>query len=68
MDNLNEMVSDVLHNVNWMLESHNSSVELISIQGNKVIIHCEGHCSECETNCVRVAFRERLPQVELVFQ
>jgi len=68
MDNLNKQVSEVLHNINWLLESHNSFAELISIQGNKVIIHCEGHCSECETNCIEVAFRERLPQVELVFQ
>ncbi len=68
MDNLRKKVSDVLNNINWLLESHNSFAELISIQGNKVIIHCEGHCSECETNCIEVAFRERLPQVELVFQ
>jgi Fe-S cluster biogenesis protein NfuA len=68
MDNLKNQVSDILKNLNWLLESHDSFVELISIQGNKVIIHCEGYCSECETNCIVVAFRERLPQVKLVFQ
>jgi Fe-S cluster biogenesis protein NfuA len=68
MDNLKKKVSDILHNVNWLLEAHNSFVELVAIQDNKVIIHCGGYCSECETNCVKVAFRERLPQVTLVFQ
>jgi len=68
MDNLKKQVSDVLHSINWLLESHNSFVELTAIQGKKVIIHCEGYCSECETNCIELAFRERLPQVELVFQ
>lgn len=68
MDNLKKQVSEVLSNINWLIEAHNSFTELIAIQGRNVIIHCEGYCSECETNCIEVAFREKLPQLKLVFK
>ena len=61
-------VLEVLHNLNWLMESHESSIELVKINGNKVVIHCVGQCMDCETDCVGDAFRERMPQVELVFQ
>jgi len=60
-------VLEVLHNVNWLLESHDSFAELIEIKGNTVVIRCEGDCGECESDCVGVAFRENMPEVELVF-
>ena len=68
MKELKEKVSEVLHNVNWMLEAHESFAELVDVHGKKVIIHCTGFCAECETNCIKTAFRERLPDIELVFQ
>ena len=68
MKDLKKKISEVLHNVNWMLEAHESFAELVDIHGNKVIIRCTGFCSECDTNCVETAFRERLPDIELVFQ
>jgi Fe-S cluster biogenesis protein NfuA len=65
---LKKKISEVLHNVNWMLEAHESFAELVGINGNKVIIRSTGFCSECETNCVETAFKEQLPDIELVFQ
>ncbi len=65
---LQKRVLEVIDNLNWLLESHDSSVELLEVKGNKVVIHCEGQCMDCETDCVNVAFRERMPEVELVFQ
>ncbi len=67
MKNIEKRVKDVLHNLNWLLESHDSSVELVEIVGDKVIIRCVGQCSECETDCVGVAFNERMPDITLEF-
>jgi Fe-S cluster biogenesis protein NfuA len=68
MNNTEQKVLEVLHNVNWLLEAHNSFAELVEISGNKVVLRCKGHCAECETNCIGVAFQERMPDIELVFQ
>lgn len=67
-EDLRERIMEVLYNVNWLLESHESYAELVSIEGNKVIIRCVGHCAECETNCVGQAFEERMPDIELILQ
>jgi len=68
MRNIEKQVKEVLHNLDWLLESHDSSIELVKIDGMKVTISCEGACADCETNCVEVAFKERIPDIELVFQ
>jgi Fe-S cluster biogenesis protein NfuA len=59
---------NVIHNLNWLLESHESSVELVDISGNKVFVRCIGYCAECESDCVGVAFKERMPEIELIMQ
>jgi Fe-S cluster biogenesis protein NfuA len=68
MRDITEQVHEVLHNLDWLLEAHNSSVELVGIDGIKVTVRCLGACADCETNCVEVAFKERIPDIELVFQ
>ena len=68
MSGMKKQVMEVLHNLNWLLEPHDSSVELISVNGEKVIIRCTGACVECETDCIGKAFRERMPHVELIRQ
>jgi len=68
MSEIEIRVNEVLHNLNWLLEAHDSSVELIEIKGSNVIIRCIGHCADCESNCVRVAFQERMPEIKLVLQ
>jgi Fe-S cluster biogenesis protein NfuA len=68
MASIEERVLEVLHNVNWMLEAHDSFAELIEVDGNTVIIKCVGACADCETDCVGVAFRERMPDIELIVQ
>ena len=68
MNDIERRVQEVLHNLNWLLEADNSFAELIEIKGNKVFIHCTGFCAECETDCVGVAFKERIPEIELIFR
>jgi Fe-S cluster biogenesis protein NfuA len=68
MATIEQQVLEVLQNVNWMLEAHDSSAELVKVNGNTVVIRCIGHCADCETNCVGVAFQERMPHVELVLK
>ena len=67
-NNIETRVSEVLHNLNWLLDAHNSSAELVKIEGNKVFIHCEGRCATCETECIQVAFSERMPDIKLILQ
>lgn len=67
MDEIKQQVKEVLHNLNWLLEAHDSFAELIEIRGNKVIIRCIGHCCNCDTDCVGVAFKERIPDIKLVY-
>lgn len=59
-------VREVLHNLNWLLDSHDSSAELIKIEGNKVFLLCIGECATCDTECIQVAFSERMPEVEVI--
>jgi Fe-S cluster biogenesis protein NfuA len=61
-------VREVLHNLNWLLDAHDSSAELIKVEGNTVFLLCKGQCTSCETECIQVAFSERMPEVELVMQ
>ena len=68
MATIEEQVIEVLHNVNWLLEAHDSFAELVEVNGNKVIIKCIGACATCETDCVGVAFQERMPDIELILQ
>jgi hypothetical protein len=68
MDEIEKKVIDVLHNLNWLMEAHDSFAELIEIQGNQVVIRCVGYCAECKTDCVGVAFKERIPDIELIIQ
>jgi len=68
MATIEQRVIEVLHNVNWMLEAHDSFAELIEVNGNTVIIKCTGACAGCETNCVGVAFEERMPDIVLILQ
>jgi hypothetical protein len=68
MNDLERQVSEVLHNLNWLMEPHESCVELIAIEGRKVVIRCVGHCADCETDCIGTAFRERMPDIELIIQ
>ena len=66
MNDIEKNVLEVLHNLNWLFESHDSYVELIEVKGNEVTIRCTGACAECETDCIGVAFKERMPHIELV--
>ena len=68
MNDIENRVQEVLHNLNWLLEAHNSYAELVEIDGNRVVISCTGYCSQCETDCVGVAFKERMPDIELVLE
>ena len=68
MASIKQQVIEVLHNVNWMLEAHDSSAELVEVNGDTVVIRCIGACATCETNCVGVAFQERMPNIKIILQ
>ncbi len=68
MNDIEKKVFEVLHNLNWLMESHDSFAELIKVKGNKVVIRCIGYCAECEKNCVEAAFKERMPDIELIIR
>lgn len=65
---MEKQVQEILHNLNWLLEPHDSSVSLVKIRGNKVVVRAVGSCNKCETDCIGTAFKERLPDVKLVRQ
>lgn len=66
-NNIEKRVNEVLHNVNWLLDAHESFAELVEIKGNKIVLRCVGQCSGCETDCVGLAFKERMPDIELIY-
>ncbi len=68
MNDLERQVNEVLHNLNWLMEPHNSFVELVEIKGKTVIIRCVGYCADCETDCIRLAFKDRMPGIKLIVQ
>ena len=68
MNGTEKQVLEVLHNLNWLLEPHESSVELITVEDEKVVIRCVGACVGCETDCIGTAFKERMPHIELIRQ
>ena len=68
VNEIKKRVFDVLHNLNWLMESHDSFAELIEVKGKRVVIRCVGHCAECESNCLEVAFKERMPDIELIIR
>ncbi len=68
MPTIKQQAEEVVHNLNWLLEAHDSSVELVGVKGNKVIVRCIGQCVECESDCIGVAFNERMPDIELILQ
>ncbi len=66
MNSIEKQVHEVLHNINWLIEPHNSFVELVDIRGNNVVIRSTGACDTCETDCIGTAFKERMPDIKLV--
>ncbi len=66
-NNIKAQVLEVLESLEWLLDAHDSSVKLVGIKGNKVILHSEGECADCDTNCIEQAFRERIPAIEVIF-
>jgi len=67
MVEIERQVQEVLHDINWLLESHDSHAELIGVKDGKVIIRCTGPCSACKTDCVSAAFIERMPNINLIY-
>ncbi|HBH61379.1 MAG TPA: hypothetical protein DDX85_06520 [Nitrospiraceae bacterium] len=65
---MEKQVLEVLHNLNWLLDPHDSFVELVYIKGDEVVIRAVGSCETCESDCIGVAFKERLPNIKLVRQ
>ncbi len=68
MSDIERRVLEVLHNLNWLMEPHNSSVELVEVDGRKVVINCVGTCAKCHLDCIGTTFEEKMPDIELIRQ
>ena len=68
MKEIEKQVLEVLHNINWLIEPHNSYAELVEVRGRKVVIRFIGACIECKIDCMGAAFEDRMPDIELVRQ
>ncbi len=68
MNNTEKRVLDVLQNINWLMNAHNSYAELMEIKGRKVVIRCVGICVECKIDCIETAFTESMPDITVVRQ
>lgn len=66
MNEIEKQVLEVLHNLNWLMEPHNSYAELVEVKGRNIVIRSFGSCGSCETDCIRTAFTERMPGMKLV--
>jgi len=68
MNEIERHVLEILHNVNWLIESHDSYAELVEIKGKKIVIRTVGPCDTCDTDCIGTAFMERMPDMKLIRQ
>ena len=66
MNNIEEQALEVLHNINWLMEPHNSYAEFVELKGKRLVIRCVGFCTECQKDCIGVAFKEKMPDIQLV--
>jgi len=66
MNEIEQQVLEVLHNLNWLMEPHDSYAELVEVKGRIIVIRSVGACGSCETDCIRTAFAERMPGMKLV--
>ncbi len=68
MNDFEVRVSEIVNNLNWLLEAHSSFAELVEVKSGTVTISFKGQCAECEINCIDAAFKEWLPDVKLIIQ
>ncbi len=68
MIDLEKQITEILDSMNYILDFHERSAEIVEIKGNKVIIQMFGQCADCDTNCIEEAIYEKLPDIELIFQ
>ena len=68
MNEIEKQITEILDSMSYILDSHESSAEIVEIEGNKVVIQMIGQCADCDTNCIEEAIYEKLPDIELIFQ
>jgi Fe-S cluster biogenesis protein NfuA len=64
---IEKQILEVLHNINWLLEAHDSRAELLEVKGRKVILRYIGPCSHCRTDCLGVTLKEQMPDINLIY-
>ena len=68
MNEIEKQITEILDSMSYILDSHESSAEIVEIEGNNVVIQMIGKCADCDTNCIEEAIYEKLPDIELIFQ
>jgi Fe-S cluster biogenesis protein NfuA len=68
MNDIEKQITEVLDSMSLILDSHESSAEIVEIKGNRVVIQMIGQCAECDINCLEEAIYQKLPDIDLIFQ
>ncbi len=68
MNKIKKQIIETLENLGWLLDTHNSSAELVQIKGKKAVIQLTGQCADCDTNCIEDALHEKMPDIEFTFR
>ncbi len=66
MSNNKELIIEMIDNINWLLEAHNSHVELVEIMGSKIVLRYEGQCSACKIDCAAFAINMTMPDMKII--
>jgi hypothetical protein len=68
MNNIEKQITEILDSMSLILDSHESSAEIVEIKGNRVVIQIIRQYADCDTNCIEDAIYEKLPDIDLIFQ
>ncbi|GBE06278.1 hypothetical protein BMS3Abin10_01923 [bacterium BMS3Abin10] len=63
-----EKIRDILDSLEWLMDAHDSSAELVELKGNTAIIQLSGQCAVCDTNCIEDSLYQELPEAEFIFR
>ncbi len=68
MNNARKDIEEILNSLKWLLDAHDSFAELVEIKGNTAFLQSGGQCLDCESNCIKEALKEKIPDIKIVFQ
>ncbi|MEF9427498.1 MAG: NifU family protein, partial [Candidatus Mariimomonas ferrooxydans] len=58
VNNTSKDIEEILNGLKWLLDVHDSFVELVEVKGNTVFLQIGGQCMDCESSCIKEALKE----------